>query len=176
MEIQARRLPRLMAVGACLSLLAILLGFSLGGAFGAAESLILRRLDRSGTAVLQTVYQGDVAAKDAVVKRSWANLQRAHLHGGAIGTASLASILALVLLSRLGALAKASTLAFGSGALLYSLFWLVAGFTAPGLGGTGVAKESYSFIAIPGAGLCILGLLGTILSVVKAGFYGAPEG
>lgn len=77
MDIQPRRLPRSMAVGACLSLMAMLLGFSLGGAFGAAESVILRRLDRSGTAVLQTVYRGDVAAKDAVLKASFSGATEA---------------------------------------------------------------------------------------------------
>jgi len=59
-------------------------------------------------------------------------------------------------------------LSLGAGALLYSLFWLFAGFTAPSLGSTGAAKEALSFIAIPGAGLCLLGVVGTILSVLKA--------
>jgi len=35
---------------------------------------------------LQSAYQGNVAAKDAVVKKSWEYLKRAHLNGGAIGT------------------------------------------------------------------------------------------
>jgi len=142
MIIQAQSVPKSIAAGACLSLLAILLGFSLGGAFGAVEAPIKKHLDDSGSAVLESVYKGDAAAKDAVVKKSWEYLKRAHMHGGAIGT----------------------------GALLYSLFWLWAGLKAPGIGSTGAAKESLSFIAIPGAGLSILGLCGTIISVVKAGF------
>jgi hypothetical protein len=175
MNTQMRTVPKSIAVGACLSLLAILFGFVLGGAFGAVESSIKKRLDDSGTAVLQSVYKGDVAAKDAVVKKSWEYLQRAHLHGGAIGTAALASVMALILLCRLGRLAKVSALAVSSGALIYSLFWFFAGLTAPGLGSTSVAKESLSFVAIPGAGLCILGLCGTIFSVVKACFFAATE-
>jgi hypothetical protein len=162
-------------VGACLSLLTILFGFVLGGAFGAVESSIKQRLDDSGTAMLQSVYKGDVAAKDAVVNKSWAYLQRAHLHGGGIGTAALTSILTLILLCRLGTIAKMSALAFGAGALIYSLFWLMAGFAAPGLGSTGVAKESLSFLAIPGAGLCLLGVSGTILCVMEACFFASPE-
>ena len=43
----------------------------------------------------------------------------------------------------------------GGGALLYSTFWLAAGLTAPTVGGTGEAKEILSFLAIPGAGLCL---------------------
>lgn len=171
MSPQMRPIPKSIAVGICLSLLAILFGFVLGGAFGTVESSIKRHLDDSGTAALQSIYKGDVAAKDAVVKKSWEYLQRAHLHGGAIGTAAIGSIMTLILLCRLGMLEKLSALAFGSGALIYSLFWLFAGLTAPGLGSTSVAKESLSFIAIPGAGLSILGLCGTIFSLVKACFF-----
>lgn len=170
-----RDVPKPVAVGLCLALLAILLGFLLGGAFGAVEDSIKKHLSDSGTASLQSVYNGDAAAKDAVVNKSWAYLQRAHLHGGGIGTAATASILALVLLCRMGALATLSALAFGSGALIYSLFWLLAGLAAPKLGSTGAAKESLSFVAFPGAGLCILGLCGTLVSVVRACFFAPPD-
>ncbi len=166
-------MARPVALGACMSLLGILLGFSLGGAFGVAEDAIKARLDASGTVVLATVYDGDVERKDSVVGRSWTYLQRAHLHGGAIGTASLASVLALALLGRAGLLVNLSALAFGAGAILYPLFWLLAGLRGPAMGGMGVAKESLQFIAVPGAGLCILGLLGTLLAVAQAGF-GSP--
>jgi hypothetical protein len=163
-------LNRPMTIGACFALLGILLGFTLGGAFGAAEDTIKGKLDACGTAVLATVYGGDVERKDAVVGRAWTYLQRAHLHGGAIGTAALASILALGLVCRAGALANLSALAFGLGALLYPLFWMLAAFRAPELGGTGPAKESLQWLAVPGAGLSILGALGTLLAVVQAGF------
>ncbi len=123
-----------------------------------------------GTAVLATVYAGDIERKDAVVGRAWSYLQRAHLHGGAIGTAALASILALALLCRAGMLVNLSVLAFGAGAILYPLFWLLTELKGPAVGGMGVAKESLQFIAVPGAGLCILGLLGTLLAVAQAGF------
>ncbi len=138
--------------------------------FGAAEETIKGRRDRCGTAVLATVYAGDVEKKDAVVGRAWSYLQRAHLHGGAIGTAALASILALALVCRAGMLASISALAFGLGALIYPLFWLMAAFRAPEMGGTGPAKESLQWLAVPSAGLAILGALGTLLAVVQAGF------
>lgn len=175
MSPQTRSVPKSIAAGACLSLLAIFFGFALGGAFGAFEASIKKRLNDSGSAVLQSVYKGDTAAKDVVVKKSWEYLQRAHMHGGAIGTAALASIATLILLCRLGLMAQLSALAFGSGAFLYSLFWLLAGLMAPGIGSTSAAKESLSFIAIPGAGLSILGLGGTIISVVKACFFKLDE-
>lgn len=167
MSIPVRPIPNSMTAGICLSLLAILFGFLLGGAFGGVEGSIKKYLDDSGAAVLESAYAGDVAKKDAVVAKSWEYLQRAHLHGGAIGTAAIGAILTLILLCRLELIAKASALALGAGALVYSSFWLFAGITAPGVGSTGAAKEALSFMAIPGAGLCILGLCGTIYCVLR---------
>jgi hypothetical protein len=163
--------PKPIAVGLCLALLAIFLGFGLGAAFGAKESAIKGHLDQSGVAVLDSVYHGDVAAKNAVVKKSWSYLKRSHMHGGAIGTSALAAIVLLLLIGGQSRLAKLSAVAFGAGAVLYSSFWLLAGLAAPGLGGTGLAKESLSFVALSGAGLCIAGLLGTICCVGKASFF-----
>ena len=167
--------PKPIVAGACFALLTMLLGFLLGIAFGAKESSIKAHLDKSGTAALQSVYKGDIGAKEAVVKKSWVYLKRAHLHGGAIGAAAIGAILMLLLLSRLDLIAKLSALALGSGALISSLFWFFAGLTSPGLGSTSVAKESLSFIAIPGAGLCVLGMLGTIYSVVMSNFFASGE-
>lgn len=167
MSLPVDSIPKPFSAGILLALLAILLGFGLGGVFGAAEDQIKQVLESSGAAVLDTVYQGDVAKKDAVVAKSWQYLQRAHLHGGAIGTMALAAVATLLLLSRRGLLACASALALGAGALLYSFFWLWAALKAPGLGSTGAAKEALEFIAVPGAGLSMLGAAGTLLVVVK---------
>lgn len=168
--------PKPIAVGLCLALLAIFLGFGMGAAFGAKESVIKGHLEESGVAVLDSVYGGHVASKDAVVKKSWSYLKRAHMHGGAIGTSALAAILLLLFIARQSRLAKFSALAFGTGAVLYSMFWLFAGLAAPGLGSTGLAKESLSYIALPGAGLCIAGLLGTMVCVVKVSFLSPSKG
>lgn len=164
--------PKTVAAGAALALCAVLFGFVLGGVFGGAEDAVKKRLDASGSAALETVYKGDVAAKDAVVKKSFDYLVRAHLHGGAIGAAALASIGALALFTRLDLIARLSALSFGAGAMIYSFFWLLAGFKAPGLGGTGAAKEALQFVAIPGAGLALLGAAGTLFSVVKDALLG----
>jgi hypothetical protein len=156
-----------LAPGIILALLSILFGFGLGGAFGANEEALKGQLQTSADAVFETVYEGDAAKRDAVVKKSWIYLKRAHLHGGAIGTAALASIVLLGLLGGHGLLERASAISFGAGAIVYSSFWLAAGFSAPGLGSTGAAKESLEFMAVPGAGLCILGVLGTLTATVK---------
>lgn len=159
---------RSLAPGALLALLAILFGFGLGGAFGAAESSLKGGLRASADAVFESVYEGDAAKRDAVVKKSWSYMKRAHLHGGAIGAAALAAIVMLAMLGSPGWIEQLSSLAFGAGALLYAIFWLAAGLTAPGLGSTHDAKEALGWIAIPGSGLAILGLVGTIAALVRS--------
>ena len=160
--------PRPMAFGALLALISVLFGFVLGGGFGYAEDAFKDRLAASGAAALQTAYNGDAAAKDAVVSKAWSYLQRAHMHAGAIGSAALATIAILLLVARPSALANVSAASFGAGALLYSTFWLWAGFIAPGMGSTGAAKESLQFLAVPGAGLALIGACGSLICVARA--------
>ena len=158
---------RPLAPGIIFALLSIALGFVLGGAFGAAEDSIKSRLQSSAESVLDTVYNGESDQSEAVVRRSWGYMKRAHLHGSAIGTAALTSILLLALLGKPGIVEKITATAFGFGSFLYSSFWLVAGLLAPSMGGTGEAKEALAFMAVPGAAFCLLGIFGTIFSVVK---------
>ena len=158
---------RPLAPGIIMALLSIAFGFLLGGSFGAAEDTIKTHLRSSADAVFDTVYEGEPSKRDAIVAKSWVYMKRAHLHGGAIGAAALASIVLLGLLGSAGLLERISAAAFGGGALLYSTFWLAAGLTAPALGSTGEAKEALGFLAIPGAGLCLLGIAGTLTSAVR---------
>jgi amino acid transporter len=160
-----RPIPSPIRAGAMLALTAILFGFLLGGLFGLNEDAVKGRLEASGNAALATAYQGNVAAKDAVVTKSWDYLKRAHLHGGGIGAAALGAIAMIVLMTGMGRVARLSAIAFGAGAIVYSVFWLWAGFKAPGMGSTGAAKEALAFIAVPGAGLALLGVVGTIWAV-----------
>jgi hypothetical protein len=164
------RPSRPVAIGLVLALLSVLFGFGLGGVFGANEEAIKGRLESSGMAVLDDVYTGDVAKKDAVVAKSWAYMKRAHLHGGAIGAVALACIALLLLVASGGLLVDVTAVALGAGGLCYSLFWLTAGFAAPSLGSTGAAKDAYAFLGLPGAGLSLLGVIGTLVVVVKSAF------
>ncbi len=161
----ARSIPMPMMIGLTLAFIGVLLGFVLGGAFGLMEPSILAHLKASGEAVLATTYGGDIAKLDAVVDKSWNYLLRAHMHGGAIGSAALGAISILLITTGRGGIAQLSALAIGAGALIYPTFWMVAAFAAPGLGGTGAAKDAFEWIAIPGAGLAIVGAIGCIIAV-----------
>jgi hypothetical protein len=153
--------------GFVLATLTIFLGFALGGLFGLNEDAIKSRLSARAAAVEATVYQGDAAAADAVLAKSWTYMQRAHLHAGATGTATVALIGTLVLIGVAPGAIRVIGLLLGIGSLGYSMFWLWAGFRAPGLGGTGAAKESLRWLAMPSAAAILLGTLCTLVLVAN---------
>jgi hypothetical protein len=157
-----------LAGGVILSLLTILFGFSLGGIFGALESGFKPWMRARGEKVLDTVYGGDRDKLEAAVSKGWKYAIRGHLHGGAIGTAALASIMLLTTLGEPGFIEIASAWALGAGGMLYSAFWIFAGFRTPLVGNGSQAKESLWYIAMPGAGLCLAGLVGTLIAFIAA--------
>lgn len=144
-------------IGLTLSLLSIFLGFALGGFFGIGEDAMKKRMKASAETVRETVYQGDEETIRKTLEKSWIYVQRAHLHPGAIGTAALAQCLLLAFLDVRPWLKNAASIMLGAGAAGYGLFWLIAGFRAPGLGGTGAAKESLRWMGQPSAALCLMG-------------------
>ncbi|MCC6524305.1 MAG: hypothetical protein IT373_16725 [Polyangiaceae bacterium] len=161
--------------GAMLALLTILFGFGFGGAFGAFEDSLREGLTARAEVVRDTVYQGDTAKMKSVVDKSWSYYKRAHLHGGAIGAVALGSILLLAALRRPPVLARRGVaLAAGLGGLGYSLYWMLAARAAPGLGGTGEAKESLAWLAIPSAGLLMLGLA-AVMALVGRELFARAE-
>jgi hypothetical protein len=163
---------RSMRLGVVLALFGVLFGFGMGAAFGAAEEQLKGGLQASADAVLAEKYGGDAAKAKAVVDKSWSYYKRAHMHGGGIGAAALAVILLLAGAGAHGLLAKLAAAGMGFGALGYSVFWLLAGMRAPGMGGTGAAKDSLEWLAVPTSGAVILGLALGIFVVVKALFGG----
>jgi hypothetical protein len=80
---------RPLAPGLILALLTLCFGFGLGGAFGAIEDSLKEGLSSSAEAALDSVYGGDRAKMDAVVKKSWVYYKRAHLHANGLGTSAL---------------------------------------------------------------------------------------
>jgi len=158
-------------IGILLSLFTLLFGFGLGIFFGAAEDRMKAGLKRSGEAALESVYDGDKAAMEKVVAKSWVYYKRAHLHANGLGTTSLAIILLLALLpAGLTRCRVWTATASGLGALGYSIYWLLAGMRAPSIGSTHDAKESLDWLAIPSSGLCLLGLIAAVVIVAIALF------
>lgn len=154
--------------GLTLAVLTLLFGFGLGGLFGLNEEAIKSRLSASAAAVQTTVYQGDDAAAQAVVAKSWTYMQRAHLHAGGLGTAAVALTLLVVLLGTAPGVTRAISIGLGAGGLGYSVFWMWAGFRAPALGSTGAAKESLQWLAMPSAGALLAATAGVAVLCVLA--------
>jgi hypothetical protein len=154
--------------GLMLAVFAVLFGFTMGGIFGLNEDLIKDRLAASAAAVTATVYHGDAAAAEPVIAKSWDYMQRAHLHGGAIGTAAIGMIVVLLLIGPSPRTMRVLSLALGAGALGYSVFWMWAGFIAPGLGSTGAAKESLRWLAMPSSGAVMLATAAVAFLCIRA--------
>ena len=149
-----------MKIGVFLALLSLLYGFGLGGVFGVAEDSIKDHLEAEAQAVFETVYGGDQARMDKTLSKSWTYFKRAHLHANGLGTAALAMILLLSCsAAAAGRLEQLTASLLGGGALGYASFWMFAGLRAPGLGGTGAAKETLQWLAVPTSGACIIGLI-----------------
>lgn len=157
--------------GALLALLTVFFGFCLGGVFGAFEDAMKKDLADRAASVLDSAYGGDAAKAKSVVDKSWAYYKRAHLHGGSIGTAALGGILLLAVLRRPRDLIRRGvSIAVGGGALGYSMFWFLAGRAAPGLGGTGAAKDALEWLAVPTAGLVLIGF-GALIVLTAIEFF-----
>lgn len=157
-----------MWIGICLSLLTLLFGFRLGSAFGVREDAMKESLARDTEAVFESRYSGDIAAMKKVTDRALVYHKRAHLHANGLGTSSLVMILLLAALLATARVKSATALSLGVGSLGYSLFWLLAGLRAPGLGSTGAAKESLHWLAVPTSDLCILGLVAVLILSIRS--------
>lgn len=154
---------RVVRWGIVLSISAILMGFVLGGVFGAAEESVQNWLQAQGQSVLETIYANDASKLEATLRKAFTYLKRAHMHAGGIGTATLSLSLLLSLLNAPAILRRLCALALGIGALGYPLFWLLAGLRMPVLGSGTAAKESLEWLAVPSAGLLLLGVLGSLI-------------
>lgn len=158
--------------GILLALLTLLYGYGLGMVFGAAEDSLKARLAAGGAAWVEAqVQRGQertvVSAESAkVVEKSWAYMKRAHLHAGSLGASTLVLILLLAMLEPSVRRLRWTALALGVGALGYSIYWMCAGFMAPGIGSTGAAKESLILLAGPSALLCVGGLVSVLARLV----------
>ncbi len=162
-------------LGLGLSVATLLFGQGMGIVFGLNEDLIKSRLKASAEVVRDSVYHGDAAAIKAVQDKSWTYMQRAHLHAGAMGTSALAMILLVSVLGVSSRIQQVVGLGLGAGGLGYSMFWMWAGFLAPGLGSTGAAKESLKWLAMPSSGAFVIATV-AVLGLLAFHRFGRPKG
>ncbi|MFN7140778.1 MAG: hypothetical protein ACK4UN_15685 [Limisphaerales bacterium] len=154
---------RSMSIGIIFSLLTLLFGLILGLVFGAGEDMIKGRLKDSANAVAATVYENDQAKMKPVLDKSWVYMQRAHLHAGAMGTTALAMSILLAFCRASALSRKITSAALGIGGFGYSVYWMWAGFRAPGIGGTKLARESLDWLAIPTSGMFVFGAIAVLV-------------
>ena len=84
---------------------------------------------------------------DKVTKKSWVYMKRAHLHSLTMGVISIVLSLVVAGLAFPPLLQFTVSFLSGLGALGYGLFWMIAGFLAPGLGSTSIAKDTIALLA-----------------------------
>lgn len=154
--------------GMLFAVLTLIFGFGLGTIFGLNEGIIKARLKASAVEMQASVYHGDAAAIKPVLDKSWVYMQRAHLHAGGLGTAAVGLILLTSLLRTSPVVTRVISLALGLGGLGYSVYWLWAGFRAPSMGGTGAAKESLKWLAMPSAGAMVVATVAVAVLVAAA--------
>jgi len=152
--------------GLLFALITLVYGFGLGGTFGAFEENIKQKLKNDAREVLATAYNGDEAKMKKIIDKSWVYFKRAHLHANGLGTASLVLILLVSFLPINNKVKSINAIFLGVGSLGYALFWMLAGLKAPGMASTGLAKESLAWLAFPSSGLCIIGLIMIVASVI----------
>ncbi len=156
------------SAGLVLAVLTILFGQGVGIVFGVNEDAIKSRLKASAAEVRDTIYKGDDTAIKAVPDKSWTYMKRAHLHAGGMGTTALVLIGLVCLLGTSRRVTVAISVALGAGGFGYSIFWMWAGFRAPALGGTGAAKESLKWLAMPSSGAFVLATIAVLVVLIAA--------
>lgn len=158
---------RPMRAGILLALLSLILGFALGGAFGGFSAPIRGHFKEEAQKVVEAKYKGDMKNANSALDKAWSYLKRSHLHASGLGTTSLVLILLLATCRLSSTTLFLTSLALGLGALGYSVYWLLAGWTVPSIGNADEAKEALRYLAIPSAGLCIVGLLLTTFFCIR---------
>lgn len=159
-----------MRVGILFGILAVLFGLVWGLVFGAGEEAVKGLIANSAQAVAEKIYANDEAKMKTVKDKAWVYMQRAHLHAGAMGTTAIGLSLLLAFCRVSARLSGWTSAALGIGALGYSVYWMWAGFRAPGMGGTHIARESLDWLAIPTSGMFVLAAIVTLIIFIRSFF------
>jgi len=146
--------------GLAFAMLAILFGGLMGLGFGCCEDSFRDKFKEDATFVLKEKYNGGQNKADKVSAKSWVYMKRAHLHSQTMGVISIVLFLIAVGLAFPSPLQTYISLMSGLGLIGYGLFWFLAGFLAPGMGSTDIAKEAVSLVALVSAGSFFIAVIG----------------
>ncbi|MEZ8968827.1 hypothetical protein AB4343_18215 [Vibrio breoganii] len=148
-------------IGVLLSLITILFGYGLGCVFGAANST-MKAYFHDQVYVVHASNFDSVKDQDTAFSKAKDYIKRAHLHSAAMGTASLATILALGFCNISDKKKKVVSTITGLGAAGYGVFvWTLMAFVTPIIGKS-AAHETIAALAIP-TGLALV--FGTALTI-----------
>ena len=146
--------------GLAFAMLAILFGGLMGLGFGCCEDSFKDKFKEDATSVLKEKYNGDQNKADKVSAKSWVYMKRAHLHSQTMGVISIVLSLIAAGLAFPPLLQTYISLMSGLGSIGYGLFWFLAGFLAPGMGSTGIAKETVGLVGQVSAGSFFIAVVG----------------
>ncbi len=151
------------AIGIILALAALFFGEAHGLAFGAKEDSIMRYFNAKAENNKATLGEKGYLKTP---EKAWKYLKRAHEHFMGLGVVGLVLSIFIGLSPNDPKQKMIVSTMVGLGAFLYPLSWLLISIKTASVGAHN-AKESLELIAQAGAGLCFIGLLGTIWIAVK---------
>ncbi len=159
--------------GIVLSCVAILITFFTGMWMGLDEGGIREGFKASGMTVLDSLYNGDEAALDAMVGTAWAVTMRAHVHWAGMGAAALAMCFILLLVKVPNWYKQISSIFLGFGAVVYPLSWW---YIAQNLTVLGKAvKDDVHWIAALGIGPIVAGAIAVVAALIYTFFKTGKE-
>ncbi len=161
--------------GVLISIIAILFGGLMGLSFGCCEDSIKGSFKSSAAEVLNEKYGGAQEKADAVAKKAWVYMKRAHLHSQTMGVIAIAFALLIAWLKFPARFQMVVSILGGLGSLGYGFFWLLAGAIAPGMGSTGAAKEAVGLIAQVSGAAFFLSALAVFGMLVYRMFVSRPQ-
>lgn len=134
-------------LGLVLAIVTTIYGF-VGGAVLGLEDVPIRE------ALAGRVPEASRSESAALVDRAWTFRRRSHLHASGMGTAAIAliSLVPVITARQPRWLGAGMSLGMGAGGAGYAVALVVAAVRTPSLASAALAKESAKLIAIPAAG------------------------
>lgn len=134
-------------LGLVLAMVATMYGLVGGAVLGLEDAPIREALSRR-------IPEASRAETSVLIDRAWTFLRRSHLHASGMGTAAIAllSLVPVVTARQPRWLGVGLSIGLGAGGVGYATALVLAGIRTPALASAALAKESAKLIAIPAAG------------------------